>query len=674
MTQNPSCEETPFALTPQRLVELSRVTAIAPAPCQSWAAVAVQRLNEARAAYVSDLWRVSLVDDAPPVALTRGDWNDSAPAFSATGALCFLSNRPVAPSGKPSDDDCAQVWSLPAHGGEPVALTDEPLGVSSFACAKAADVLVVMASVLPGVPHDEQREVSQDRRKHGPSARRYKRMPVRHWDHWLPEAAPHLVVYRDGERRDLTPDFDRELRRAEWTVSPDGRCVATTCASALAADRLDDAAVLFVDTQSGQRRRLEQPPRRSVGSPAFSPDGQTLALVHHQRQDDRMGPNWVELLDVSSAQSRPLTQGWDRWPGPLCWTRDGAALLTVAAFEGASPIVRIDAADGHVRRLTSAQCAGSHSGLSVTGDAVVGVRSGILQPPEPFILPLDEPGAPRLLASLSGVSAQQCEALADVEEIVVEAPNGVQVQCWVASPKGQGPHPTLLWIHGGPMSHWADVWHWRWNSLVAVQRGFAVAMPNPSGSIGFGQGLIERIWGNSWGAQCFMDVMAVADALEARSDVEGVAAMGGSFGGYMTNWIGANTDRFAALVTHASLFDLRAFSATTDAPAWWNLVYGQTPWQDAEKLDRYSPHAHVHRWKTPTLIIHGEKDYRVPIGEALSLFEALQCHGVPSELLVFPDENHWILKPRNIVAWYEAVLSFMASHLPSARSPSEPAS
>ncbi len=663
MTQKPSCEETPFALTPQRLVDMSRVTAIAPSPCQSWAAVAVQRLNKDRAAYVSDLWRVSLVDDAPAAALTRGDWNDSAPAFNAAGALCFLSNRPADVSGKPSEDDCAQVWSLPVHGGEPVVLTEEPLGVSSFACAKAADVLVVMASVLPGVPHDEQRKTSQDRRKHGPSARRYKRMPVRYWDHWIPEAAPHLVAYRDGARQDLTPDFDRELRRAEWTISPDGQSVVVTCASAISVDRLHDTTIVFIDTQSGEHRSQALPARRSVGSPAFSPDGQTLALVHHQRQDDQMGPNWVELLNVATGQARPLTQGWDRWPGSLCWTPDGKALVTVAASDGASPVFRIDAEDGSVVQLTTPQCAESHSGLAVTDDAVVGVRSGLLQPPEPFILPLGQAGEPKLLATLSGVSAQQCRELADVEEIFVEAPNGIRVQCWVASPKGQGPHPTLLWIHGGPMGQWADVWHWRWNSLVAVEQGFAVAMPNPTGSIGFGQELIEGIWGNNWGGQCYLDVMAVADALEARPDVGGVAAMGGSFGGYMTNWIGVNTDRFAALITHASLFDLRAFSSTTDAPAWWNLMYGQTPWKDAEKLNRYSPHAHVHNWKTPTLIIHGEKDYRVPIGEALSLFEALQFHGVESELLLFPDENHWILKPRNIVVWYEAVLSFMAEHL-----------
>jgi dipeptidyl aminopeptidase/acylaminoacyl peptidase len=136
-----------------------------------------------------------------------------------------------------------------------------------------------------------------------------------------------------------------------------------------------------------------------------------------------------------------------------------------------------------------------------------------------------------------------------------------------------------------------------------------------------------------------------------------MVAMGGSFGGYMTNWIGGQTDRFRLLVTHASLFDMSAFHGVTDVPAWWELMMGDHPWSGRD-FDRYSPHRFVSHWKTPTLVLHGERDFRVPLGEGLALFEALQRHGVPSELAVFPDENHWILKPRNIVAWYETVLDF----------------
>jgi dipeptidyl aminopeptidase/acylaminoacyl peptidase len=169
-----------------------------------------------------------------------------------------------------------------------------------------------------------------------------------------------------------------------------------------------------------------------------------------------------------------------------------------------------------------------------------------------------------------------------------------------------------------------------------------------------------------WGDQCFKDLMAVTDALERRDDVDAsrIMAMGGSFGGYMTNWIGTQTQRYRCLVTHASIVTMAAFTGTTDHPAWWYLeMGGENPYTDPAGYDRFAPIRYISQWKTPTLIIHGEQDYRCPVNEGLNLFEALQYHGVDSELLLYPDENHWILKPRNIVAWYENVLGFVGKHM-----------
>jgi dipeptidyl aminopeptidase/acylaminoacyl peptidase len=226
----------------------------------------------------------------------------------------------------------------------------------------------------------------------------------------------------------------------------------------------------------------------------------------------------------------------------------------------------------------------------------------------------------------------------------------------------------MLWIHGGPIGMDADGWHWRWNPLLAVSEGYAVALPNPRGSTGFGQEFIQGIWGNVWGGQCFEDLMSVTDAIESRKDVDPlrVMAMGGSFGGYMTNWIGTQTARFRCLITHASIFTMAQFVGVTDHPAWWYLeMGGEDPYQDPPHFDRYAPVKHIRNWKTPTLIIHGELDYRCPISEGLYLFEALQYHKVPSELLIFPDENHWILKPKNAVTWYETVFDFASRHMPA---------
>src|SRR5690606_27331191 len=206
----------------------------------------------------------------------------------------------------------------------------------------------------------------------------------------------------------------------------------------------------------------------------------------------------------------------------------------------------------------------------------------------------------------------------------------------------------LRFRHVVPVGQHVDGRHWRWNPLVATGAGYAVALPNPRGSTGRGQAFIEGVWNNRWGGDCYLDLMAVADALERRPDVDGarMAALGGSFGGYMANWIGGQTERLRCLVTHASIYHFPAFHGATDEPAYFALELGGTPYgADPAAFERYSPHRFIEKWKTPTLVIHGEKDYRVPVSEALLLFEALQLHGVESELLIFPDENHWILKP-----------------------------
>jgi dipeptidyl aminopeptidase/acylaminoacyl peptidase len=318
-----------------------------------------------------------------------------------------------------------------------------------------------------------------------------------------------------------------------------------------------------------------------------------------------------------------------------------------------------------VVRITGEAAGGSHEGVSVCGGVAVGVRSRLTHPPEPFVVRLAEGSEPRLLATLSGFTEAEANAIAGVESMTVEGDGGVPVQSFVVTPKaGAGRRAGLVWIHGGPMGAWGDGWHWRWNPIVGAAQGYVIALPNPRGSTGFGQEFVEGIWGNVWGAACYRDLLAVADRFCARADVdpERVAAMGGSFGGYMTNWIGGNTDRFRALVTHASVYSMSAFHGVTDSPAYWAYAMGGAPY-GRQDYDVYSPHARIDRWKTPTLVIHGEKDYRVPVSEGLALFEGLQHHGVDSELLIFPDENHWILKPRNVVAWYDAVFSFLGKHL-----------
>ncbi|HYC63613.1 MAG TPA: S9 family peptidase [Reyranellaceae bacterium] len=651
-------------------IRLRRVSSIAPSPDGSWLAVGVQRLDREGTKYVSDIWRVP-TDGGPAVQLTRGESKDVAPAFRHDGALAFLSNRQ--PNEVKPDEDAEkrmQVWILPPEGGEPRQLTDEPLGVEGFKFADKAERLVLFAPVLAGVEHAKQRETAAERAKKGTSVRNYRRQPVRHWDHWLHQnpdrANTHLVLYRaDGtERVDLTPEVTTQLSiEPHLDISADGKRALVVWRTT-GKDRVQDQSVVVFDLEARTHKVLPQGDNTDSESARFSPDGKTIACIRAVRSAKDVVRPTLTLLDLDG-KARPLALDWDRWPNLYDWTPDGRKLLVTADDDGLLSVFSVDAQGGKVERLTARSAGGAHADISALPQGGFACsRSSLLDAPECYVHDGGAEGTPRALARLSNFTP--ATEWAEVESITTKSTDGTPIQSWITRPKNAGKSPVLLWIHGGPIGMSGDGWHWRWNSLLAVAQGYTVVQPNPRGSTGFGQAFIQGIWGNVWGDQCYKDLMAVADALEKRPDIDAsrTMAMGGSFGGYMTNWIGTQTDRFRCLITHASIVTMANFTGTTDHPAWWYLeMGGENPYQDPAGYDRFAPIRHISKWKTPTMVIHGELDYRCPIGEGLNLFEALQYHGVDSELVVFPDENHWILKPRNIVAWYDNVLGFVGKHM-----------
>jgi dipeptidyl aminopeptidase/acylaminoacyl peptidase len=651
-------------------IRLKRVTSIAASPDGRWLAVAVQRLDRDIAKYVSDIWKVP-TDDSTPSQLTRGDTQDSAPCFRYDGALAFLSNRqPNEIKPEADSEKRMQVWILPVAGGEPQQLTDEPLGVEGFKFAKNADRLVLFAPVIPNVAHDKQRETAADRSKKGPSVRRYTQQPVRHWDHWLHEnsdlANTHVIACAsDGTNRvDLTPEAKRDFTiEPHLDVSADGKLVAVIRQSP-GVDRVLDTSIVLFDLAANKVTSFGAGTNANYDNALISPDGRTVAAIRTVRSPKVAVRPQVTLMDIASGSAKTLGR-WDRWPHVEAWSNDGQRLVVTADDEGHKPVFTMDVDQGIVERITSVTSGGAHSDIAVLQDGrIAGVRSTLLDPPECFIVNAAPNSTPQPLARLSGFEPA---GWAEVEDTNVLSTDGVPIQFFFVKPKGAtGRLPTLLWIHGGPINMSTDNWHWRWNPLLAVAQGYAVALPNPRGSTGFGQEFIQGIWGNVWGDQCYKDLMCVTDALEKRPDVSPtqIMAMGGSFGGYMTNWIGTQTDRFRCLITHASIFTMAHFTGTTDHPPWWYLeMGGEDPFADQARFDRFAPVHHVKKWKTPTLVIHGEFDYRCPISEGLHLFEALLFHKVPAELLIFPDENHWVLKPNNSVAWYEAVFEFLDRYM-----------
>ena len=645
--------------------ELKRVGRIAPSPCGTWLAIEVARLAIDESRYISDLWRVDLDGGRQPTQLTRGESSDHTPRFRRDGSLAFISSR-----SRPGIDGEArpQVWMLPAAGGEPVALTDEPLGVVDFRFAAAAPVLVVLAPILPGVPAEKQREEADARKKRGPSILRYRDMPVRHWDHWIADEHPQFFVHDEdgGRRRPLTPTATTEFRDYSfglgWDLAADGSAVVAE-ASALGADRIMDTRLELIDVASGERSVLAGVSRAQLTAPRFSPSGRRIVFVHEQRVDGRLELPVLGAVD-RDGQGLPISG----MLGPHDPVFAGEETVVYTADDRGDVAVFAAAVGSSSKSFRVTATGGTHQGVSVIpGERmqIGGTRHTLFHPPEPFVCAVAEHSEPQLVAVLSGIAPDQTAELADLERCTTTTADGAEIPWFLLRPRGQRPAPALLWIHGGPIGQWSDGWHWRWNPLVMVAAGYAVALPNPRGSTGLGAEFANGVWNNRWGAECYTDLMAVADDLEARPDIDAsrVAAMGGSFGGYMANWIGSQTDRFRCLVSHAGIYHLPAFHGATDHPAYFVLEQGCDPYSDPEAFSRYSPHLSLDRWKTPTLIIHGERDFRVPISEALLLFEALRSRGVDAELAVFPDENHWILRPHNARAWYREVLRYLGERL-----------
>ncbi|MFT5422161.1 MAG: dipeptidyl aminopeptidase/acylaminoacyl peptidase [Candidatus Endobugula sp.] len=313
---------------------------------------------------------------------------------------------------------------------------------------------------------------------------------------------------------------------------------------------------------------------------------------------------------------------------------------------------------------------GFYSNLHFIGKAsLIGIWSSFIHPPEPFLIKqLSEP-EPLILASFSGVDKDDINTTISVENISIEANDGVMIQAFFIKPESTStaPLPTIFRIHGGPIYAWCDGWNWNLSPVITAAQGYASVLINPRGSTGFGQEFVEGIWGNVWGEACYSDIMTVVDSVSALDCVNEnkMAVFGFSFGGYMTNWIGVNSDKFKCLITQAGIFSLSSFFSTTDFPAYWHRLLDMPdhPFNNLSDCDRYSPHQRIANWTSPTLIFHGEKDYRVPISQSLSLFEALLYHGNEAELIVFSDEGHGIGKPKNVEAWYEHTLEFLNKHI-----------
>jgi dipeptidyl aminopeptidase/acylaminoacyl peptidase len=608
----------------------------------------------------TDLWVVG-TDGAGLRPLLRSDDSESNGTWSPDGrTIYFLSNR----------GGSSQVWKMSVDGGDARSVTSLPLDVGSFLLSHDGTKLALSMEVYPGTTPGETRKRMDGDAASKATGKSYDKLFFRHWDTWADGRRSHLFVapLSGGDPVDVMKAMDADSPSKpfggseEFVFTPDDKAIVFGARDVGREEAWSTNFDLFVAPADGSTapRNLTAANKAWDAYPAFSPDGNTLAYAAMKRPGYEADRFRIVLRAWPDGTDRVLTEGWDRSPGELTWSPDGKEIFATADDIGNHALFAIDVASGKVRTIVGK---GHVAAPQADGGRIVYLLDSMTAPAEIFSIRADGQDVKRLTGINDGRLASV--RLGVPEQFSFTGANGDTVYGWIVKPADFDPakkYPVAFLIHGGPQGSWANDFHYRWNPQAYAGRGYAVVMVDFHGSTGYGQAFTDAINGD-WGGKPFEDLKKGLDAALAKypwMDGDRVAALGASYGGYMINWIAGNwPDRFKTLVVHDGNLDERfAYFATEELwfPEW---EHGGTPWDNPQGYDKDNPVDFVKNWKTPTLVIHGGKDYRVVDTGGFASFTALQRMGIPSKFLYVPDENHWVLKPANSILWHDTVLEWL---------------
>jgi dipeptidyl aminopeptidase/acylaminoacyl peptidase len=560
----------------------------------------------------------------------------------------------------------AQLLSVDLAGGEPQPIKDLPVSVRRARWLAGGRYIVFEALTFPDLNErfDEVRRRLDATRADKTQAKTAESRLLRYWDRYLTDGqVPHLfeLDLTTSRVRDLMPGFDRlpGLDSFEWDVSPDGGEIAFSANATDPPHRTLNYDVYVLDRATGGIRNLTADSPGADVRPAYSPRGRELLVGRTLRPGVGSDFAHLTLLQRGTGPDLEVAAELDARKSDWVFARDGRSVVFAAEKHGRTHLYRADTAGG---RATLVAEGGNIDAPDVLDGATLFLRHDYMRPAEIHRAALDGRAEQRITAfNDARVAAID---FGKVEELTYRGADGEPVHTWlVHPPQGRsGRKPVLVLLHGGPFAAWTDSFSYRWNPHVFAARGWLVAMPNFHGSTGYGQRFADSILGNH-GEKPSRDVLALLDALKSRGDVDlaRAAVAGGSYGGYLASLMTGLTDRFRAAVVHAGVFDLSgqfASDATWDRPT----SYGHAPWTDPEALDAWSPSRFAPRMQTPTLVLHGEKDYRVPATQGINLYGVLTGKGVPARIVIFPDENHWILKPQASLLWHREFFAWLDRH------------
>ena len=665
----------PRGFTVEDMVAMERVGHPVLSPDATRVVYTVRTTNLDKNRGNTQLWMIDLrAPNAAPRQLTRGDASAGDPQWSPNGdAIYFLSSR----SGS------SQVWQLPLNGGEAARVTDLPLDVDTYRLSPQGDRLAFSMGVyLDCADLACTKKRLDEKAKNKASGMVYDQMFVRHWDTWA-----------DGRRNALysapidaagkvsaapvslsgTLDGDAPSKpfgdNSEYNFSPDGKTVAFSVRVAGRAESWStNFDVYTIPAAGGQApRNLTADNPAWDAKAAYSPDGRTLAYVAMTKPGFEAERFHLVLMDVATGKKRTVADDWDRSVADFRWTPDGKAFLVAADDVGQHRLFHIDAASGRVTALTGKGAVGE---FDVRGNTIVLAQANLASGAQLYARKLD---AKSETAPMQQLTKQNAAALADVrfgeyEQFSFAGADGETVYGHVMKPwnaKAGEKYPIAFLVHGGPQGSFGNSWSYRWNPQVYAGAGYATVFIDFHGSTGYGQKFTDAISGD-WGGKPLIDLQKGLEAATRKFpwlDRERSCALGASYGGYMMNWIAGNwPDGFKCLVNHDGVFDNRGMAYATEELWFTEWENGGTYYDAPANYEQFNPVNFVKNWKTPMLVVQGDLDFRIPTAQGLGTFTALQRRGIPSKLLVFPDENHWVLKPANSLLWHHTVLDWLNTY------------
>jgi dipeptidyl aminopeptidase/acylaminoacyl peptidase len=609
----------------------------------------------------TDLWLVG-ADGAALRRLTSHPAGDSNPRWAPDStSVWFISAR----SGS------SQVWHIRIDGGEARQITDEPLNAGNLVVSADGKRIAFTMEVFPdcNTPADTKDRLDEIEQSKA-SGRIYERIFVRHWDTWKDGRRSHLFVMSadGGDAVDVMRDMDADTPSKpfggpeEITFTPDGKGIIFSARDVGAEEPWSTDFDLYLAPVDGseQPKCLTEKNAAWDTHPVFSPDGKTLAYLAMARPGYESDRFRIVLRRRPGSSQRVLTESWDRSPSSFCFSADGKTIYATAANTGQKSLFAINVRTRAVRTIVKE---GSVRSPGIAGGRIVYGLDNISCPAELHSVKPDGSDVRRI----TNINAEKIAAarMGDYEQFTFAGWNDETVYCYVVKPIDFDPtkkYPVAFLIHGGPQGSFGNTFHYRWSRQAYARAGYAAVMVDFHGSIGYGQAFTDSIRGD-WGGKPLEDLQkGLAAALERYPWMDGnkVAALGASFGGYMINWIAGNwPDRFRCLVNHdGNLCERMAYYDTEELwfPEWDRLG---TPWDNPEGYEKHNPVNFVKNWRTPMLVIHGALDFRVADTQGLATFNALQRRGIPSKLLYFPDESHWVLKPANSILWHETVIDWL---------------